>query len=210
MKKLILTMACVFMLTGCQAGNEKANENKENVTNDKQVETQKVNVESSDDQNTQSPEVAEVAEVSDDNSGIAIHAEEAINIFLEKYPEAKIDELSFEKEGSTFYHKIEGYDGSSEYELVIDAKDGSIIKEEVDGDDDDDDNEALNLDLVKDIQSLIDMALADAGSDYYFKSYDVDYDDGINKLEVELKKESGEDLEYKYNLETKELIEKDS
>lgn len=207
MKKLILTIACVFMLTGCQASNEKANENKENVTNDKQVETQEVNVESSDNQNTQSPEVAEG---SDDDSGITIHTKEAINLFLEKYPDAKIDEISFEKEGSTFYHIIEGFDGSSEYELVIDAKDGNIIKEEVDGDDDDDDNEAIKLELVKDIQLLIDMAVADAGSDYYFKSYDVDFDDGINKLEVELKKESGEDLEYKYNLETKELIEKDS
>lgn len=53
--------------------------------------------------------------------------------------------------------------------------------------------------------------IKDAGSDYYLDSYSMDYEESgaYTQLEVEVKNSNGKDIEYKYNMETGELIKKD-
>lgn len=52
-------------------------------------------------------------------------------------------------------------------------------------------------------------SLKDAGDGYHLNSFSIEHEAGITKLEVEVENASGKDIEYEYNLETKELIKKD-
>lgn len=73
------------------------------------------------------------------------------------------------------------------------------------------DNTAINLDLINEIQPLIDKSLTEAGSDYHLDSYSVEFEKNgnFNKLDIELENSKGQDIEFEYNLDTKELIKKD-
>lgn len=48
-----------------------------------------------------------------------------------------------------------------------------------------------------------------AGDGYHLNSFSIEHEAGITKLEVEVENASGKDINYEYNLETKELIKKD-
>lgn len=133
---------------------------------------------------------------------------EAFDIFLDKYPNAKVTQIELEKDMDSFQYKVEGFEENTEYELKIDPTDGAIIKESIDTDDDHDDGE-ITREQTEKITGLVDQALADVEEDATLKEWQLDVDDGIVKLEIELNKPGLEDIEYKFNVDTGELIEKD-
>lgn len=207
MKKLILAMAFVFLLTGCQSGQNKKAEDKNNKT----VATEEKN---NDKENSSTDESnKEDSSAAKDNKAdatITVSPEEAIKKFSDKYPGVKIDEFSFGKENMTYCYEINGFDDDSEYEFEIDATDGTILKDKTEMDNTAD-KAAINLDLINEIQPLIDKSLAEAGSEYHLDSYSIDFEKtgNFNKLDIELENSKGQDIEFEYNLDTKELIKKD-
>lgn len=141
---------------------------------------------------------------------VKLSAEDAVKIFNDKYAGVSIDEISFQMEEGSYVYEINGFDDEKEYNMAIDAADGSIIMDESENDRNDGDK-AIDLNLLGNVNELIDDAKSKAGEGYYLDSYSVDVDDrgNITKLDIELKDEKGKDIEYEYNLETKELIKKD-
>ena len=131
-------------------------------------------------------------------------------MFTNKYPEANIEDISFDKDKQTYKYEIEAFDESNEYDIEISAKDGSIIKDNSEKDHTAN-KKAIDNGLVSKVDGLIVDILKDAGSDYYLDSYSIEYDEtkAYTQLEIEVKNSSGKDIEYKYNLETGELIKKD-
>ena len=212
MKKLILAMAFVFLLTGCQSGQNVKTDDKKN---DKVV-TEQNNTDNKDQGNTTNNQDENDTTANQDNTAdkadanIAITPADAIMKFNEKYPDVKIDEFSFGKENRTFVYEISGFDDKSEYEFEVDATDGTILKDNTEKDNTAD-NTAINLDLISEIQALIDKSLTEAGSDFYLDSYSVEFErtGNLNKLDIELENSKGQDSEFEYNLDTKELIKKD-
>ena len=188
MKKLILIMALALGFAGCQKPADTPSPAK--------ADTQ---TESKADVKTDTNTDAEVISLAD-----------AVKVFTDKYPNASIEEISFEKEMSGDEYEIEGFDETHEYELKISADDGSIIKEEAEKDRTTN-NQAIDLSLLSKVDELIEAALKDAGTDYYLDSYSVDFEEtgSYNQLEIEVKTQAGKDIEYEYNLETGELIKKD-
>lgn len=209
MKKLILAMAFVFLLTGCQSGQNVKTEDKKNGN----VVTEQNNTDNKDQGNSNNNSDKGETNTEQSNTAdasITVSPAEAIKKFNEKYPDVKIDEFSFGKENKTFIYEINGFDDNSEYEFEIDATDGTILKDNTEKDNTAD-NTAINLDLISEIQPLIDKSLTEAGSDFYLDSYSIEFErtGNFNKLDIELENSKGQDIEFEYNLDTKELIKKD-
>lgn len=207
MKKLILALAFVFLLTGCQSGQNAKTEDKKNGN----VATEQNNNEKENSKTDESKK--EDSSESKDNKAdatITVSPEEAVKKFNDKYPGVKIDEFSFGKENMTYCYEINGFDDDSEYEFEIDATDGTILKDNKELDNTAD-KTAINLDLISEIQPLIDKSLSEAGSEYHLDSYSIDFEKtgNFNKLDIELENSKGQDIEFEYNLDTKELIKKD-
>ena len=141
---------------------------------------------------------------------VTLSAEDAAKTFTAKYAGVSIDEISFEMEEGSYVYEINGFDDTKEYDMAIDAADGSIIMDESENDRDDGDK-AIDLALLKNVNELIESAKTDAGEGFYLDSYSIDVEDSgsITKIDIEVKNANGKDIEYEYNLETKELIKKD-
>lgn len=200
MKKTILILALVLSLAlvGCQGPSAPA-------TMDETDKSKMQNVASEadtagDDANTDSNTATENA--------ITLSAEDAVKIFGDKYANVNIDEISFEKDNGVYCYEINGFDDANEYELEVNAADGSIIKEKSEKDNTAD-KKAIDLGLIKNIDELVATSLKDAGDGYHLNSFSLEHEAGITKLDIEVEDANGKDIEYEYNLETKELIKKD-
>lgn len=141
-------------------------------------------------------------------NAITLSAEDAVKIFNDKYANVNIDEISFELDNGVYVYEINGFDDANEYELEVNAADGSIIKDKSEKDNTAD-KKALDLTLIKNIDELVATSLKDAGDGYHLNSFSLEHEAGITKLDIEVENASGKDIEYEYNLETKELIKKD-
>ena len=198
MKKTILILALVLSLAlvGCQGTNAPA-------TMDETDQSKMQNVASeANDAKTDSNAATENA--------ITLSAEDAVKIFNDKYANVNIDEISFEKDNGVYAYEINGFDDANGYELEVNASDGSIIKEKSEKDRNLDDK-AIDLALLESVDELIESVKTDAGEGFYLDSYCIDVEDSssITKIDIEVKNANGKDIEYEYNLDTKELIKKD-
>lgn len=195
---LVLVLVLSLALVGCQGTNAPA-------TMDETDQSKMQNVASEadtagDDAKTDSNTATENA--------ITLSAEDAVKIFNDKYANVNIDEISFELDNGVYAYEINGFDDASEYELEVNAVDGSIIKDKVEKDNTAD-KKAIDLGLIKNIDELVATSLKDAGDGYHLDSFSIEHEAGITKLDIEVEDANGKDIEYEYNLETKELIKKD-
>ena len=141
-------------------------------------------------------------------NAVTLSAKDAVKIFTDKYAGVSVDDISFEMEKGSYVYEINGFDDANEYEMEINAADGSIIKDKSEKDRDPDDK-AIDLGLIKNIDELVATSLKDAGDGYHLNSFSIEHEAGITKLDIEVEDANGKDIEYEYNLETKELIKKD-
>ncbi len=195
---LVLALVLSLALVGCQGPNAPA-------TMDETEQSKMQNVASEadtagDDAKTDSNTATENA--------ITLSAEDAVKIFSDKYANVNIDEISFELDNGVYAYEINGFDDANEYELEVNAADGSIIKEKIEKDNTAD-KKAIDLGLIKNIDELVATSLKDAGDGYHLDSFSIEHEAGITKLDIEVEDANGKDIEYEYNLETKELIKKD-
>lgn len=193
MKKFILVLVFAFAFVGCQKAN--TNTTTPTDTNTKN-ETQ---VSDKTDKTTTDQTPAE-----------NISLEDALKVFTDKYPNASIEEVSFDVDNKVAKYEIEAFDDSNEYEMKISAKDGSIIKDNFEKYNTAN-KKAIDTSLISKVDDFVAETIKDAGSDYYLDSYSMDYEESgaYTQLEVEVKNSNGKDIEYKYNMETGELIKKD-
>lgn len=141
-----------------------------------------------------------------DSTGLTLQPEEAFDIYGDKYPNAKITQVQLNQDMGNFVYKIEGFEGTTEYEMKIDPSDGTILKESTDTDNDIDEKE-LTREQVEKVMDLVDKDLANAEEGTLLKEWTIDEDNGLVKLEVELNQDGFDDQEHTYNIETGELME---
>ena len=191
MKKFILVLVCAFAFVGCQ----KANTTTPTDTNTKN-ETQVTDTTNE--------------KATDQAAAENISLEDALKVFTDKYPEANIEDISFDVDNNVAKYEIEAFDDSNEYDMEIAAKDGSIIKDNFEKDNTAN-KKAIDTSLISKVDDFVAETIKDAGSDYYLDSYSMDYEESgaYTKLEIEVETSNGKDIEYKYNMETGELIKKD-
>lgn len=198
MKKTILILALVLSLAlvGCNKAPQTMDETDQSKMQDVASEADTAGDDAKTDSNTAT------------ENTITLSAEDAVKIFGDKYANVNIDEISFEKDNGVYAYEINGFDDASEYELEINAVDGSIIKDKVEKDNTAD-KKAIDLGIIKNIDELVATSIKDAGDGYHLNSFSLEHEAGITKLDIEVEDANGKDIEYEYNLETKELIKKD-
>lgn len=195
---LVLALVLSLALVGCQGPSAPAtmDETEQSKMQDVASETDIAGDDAKTDSNTAT------------ENAITLSAEDAIKIFGDKYANVNIDEISFEKDNGVYAYEINGFDNANEYELEVNAADGSIIKDKVEKDNTAD-KKAIDLGLIKNIDELVATSIKDAGDGYHLNSFSIEHEAGITKLDIEVEDANGKDIEYEYNLETKELIKKD-
>ena len=133
---------------------------------------------------------------------------EVFNIYVKKYPNVKVNKLALDFDRGSYVYEVEGYDDSNKYELKIEPVDGKILKEEQKQRDDNDTGE-ITIENVDKIPELIDKALKDAGNSYKVDEWELKFENGQSIFKIEVYDVNDRDIEYKYNINTMELIEKD-
>ena len=191
MKKFILVLVFAFAFAGCQKANTPA-PTETDTKNETQV---------TDTTNEKATDQAAAENIS---------LEDALKVFTDKYPKANIEDISFDVDNNIAKYEIEAFDDSNEYDMEIAAKDGSIIKDNFEKDNTAN-KKAIDTSLISKVDDFVAETIKDAGSDYYLDSYSMDYEESgaYTQLEVEVVNSNGKDIEYKYNMETGELIKKD-
>ncbi len=145
----------------------------------------------------------------DDYANVTVQPEEVFDIFLDNYPNTKITQIQLDKDMGSFVYKVEGFEGDTEYELEINPVDSTIVREDMDTEFDGIDDLEITREHAEKVMDLVDQALADAEADTTVKEWTLDMDDGIAKLEVELDQPGFDDIEYTFNVDTGEIIERD-
>lgn len=141
---------------------------------------------------------------------ITLSPQEAIDKFIESHADSKITEIKLDKNLNDYHYKIEGYDSDNDYEVKVNPVTGDIVSDDedlIDLDDDDDKGE-ITKDHIAKIDSILDKAMNESGEGSNIKEWSLEYDDNKLIFEVEIEKNNN-DIEYTYDLESEELIEKD-
>lgn len=141
------------------------------------------------------------------NEDIKLTPGEVFNIYVKKYPNVKVNKLALDFDRGSYVYEIEGYDDSNKYKLKIEPVDGKILKEEQNQRDDD--TGEITVENVDKILELMDKALKDAGNNYKVDEWELKFENGQSIFEIEVVDVNDHDIEYKYNVNTMELIEKD-
>ncbi len=137
---------------------------------------------------------------------IELTVNDAYNKFIEENLDVNLEKIELDYDDNTYFYKIEGHDGDLYHEMKINAITGDITKDE---EKDKDKEDILDLKYLNKIDEFVQKSLNDSGEGFISMEWDLDIKDGIPELEVEIEREDGE-LEYTYNLDTGELLEKDS
>lgn len=144
----------------------------------------------------------------DDYGNIEVQAEEAFDIYMEKYPTTKVKTVQLEKKMGKYVYNVEGFEGNKEYEVEIDTTDGSITNEDSEKDVDRNNMEITKTNVEK-VTEIVDKALAGIEEETTLDEWTIEFDEGITKLEIEIDKKGFDKEEQTYNVETGELLEKD-
>lgn len=194
MKKiLILFLALFLLLVGCSTPNNGDNNNGNDNNDNNNGDT--------DNGNTDDGKTGSVVYYEE----IKVSVEDAYDMYKDKYPDAKINEIEFEYKHNTYEYEIEGYDGTMEYEMKIDAISREILDES--SDHESDEHGEISRDQLADIDKYLKLAFEDAGEGYFLDEWKLKVKDDYVKFEVELKAD-GKKVKYKYDFETGELLEK--
>jgi len=140
---------------------------------------------------------------------IKLTPEEVFNIYVKKYPNVKVNKLALDLDRRSYVYEVEGYDDTNKYELKIEPVDGKILGEEQEQRDHNDKDGEITIENVNKIQELIDKALKDAGNGYKVYEWELIFENSQSIFEIEVVDGNDHDIEYKYNINTMELIEKD-
>ena len=142
----------------------------------------------------------------DKNKMTEINPGKAFDIYSEKYPNTTVIELELEAKAGRDVYKVKGFDEEKEYKVYIDARSGMIteVSEKI--------AKGRFTHVMRShadqIQGVVDMALKDAGSSSSLKEWSLEVEDGILELSLEIALDNQEELKYKYNLLTKEVLKK--
>lgn len=202
----MLLLVFSLYISGCQ-NNEMPDVEDSEIDSTEEVQNQENNETEENDTVDQEDENTDEDVDTTDYSNINVTVHDAFDLFMDEYPNAKINEIELEREHNTYEYQIEGYEGTTEYELKIDA----FTKEIISRDEDHEEHETgeLKREQLDDIEKYVKEALDDAGSGYFVDEWELKVKSDYIKFEIEVENDDGDDIEYKYNYETGELIEKD-
>lgn len=197
---ITIVLAVSLTLTACTTEtSDKAQDTTEDIKQDVEDTTEDAK-----------DKVGEVAKDLEDNirnmtyEDITVTPEEAFDKFMELHPNSKITQIDLDKELMEYQYVVEGYDSENDYEVKINPVNGEIISDDSEVAEMDKNNLQITKDHLAKVESIINKAKVEDGSDSELDEWNIDIDDGRVVMEVEIGV-----TEYSYDMDTEELIEKD-
>ena len=196
MKKTILVVILILLfLTSCRAPETSDTPSPD--TNEDEISTLPADT-------TEDPVVDGPSDFYDD---IQLSIKDVHQMFVDEYPNSNVNEITLERKHDHYQYTIEGYDDNKEYKLTIHAMTKEI--EDREEDDDNDNKDSISLTDLDFVDELLKQALQESGEDFFIDEYTVEMDDNQLVIDIELRNSRNKDIEYKFNLINKELLEKD-
>jgi hypothetical protein len=161
------------------------------------------------------PEEPMVEEDEDEDEDIVSYNEimvthmDAFDIYRAEYPDKLVKKVELDKYFDSYVYKVEGYDDSDEIEIKIEPIKGKIIDTDTELDMDLDNQGEITIANIEKIQEFLDKSLMDAGVGTMVDEWTLEWNEGILELEIDINLPERGDIDYTYNIETSELIEKD-
>ncbi|MFP5527724.1 PepSY domain-containing protein [Peptococcus simiae] len=156
---------------------------------------------------TNTNKAAQMAE--DDIAQAKADKEAAFDKFKDLHADMDLTQFELSYDNGRLVYDLEGEKDGQDVDVVLDANDLSVIKDDLDNDDDATVDPAISKDMLAKIDALVEEAIKDREGSYA-TGYSLSHDDGRWVLDVETKDQNKQEVEYSYNLETGELIEKDA
>lgn len=215
-KKLVLASFLVLSLglTACSDGEvdsppteteeNQDNEVKDDVDNDNLDEDADKDM----DQEVDSEDMETVRKGLDEYDEVDLTIQDAYAKFSEEKPNTDLEklELNYDDEDGYIY-KLEGNDGLNHQKMEIDAYTGDLrdVEEE---EADRDEEKIFDSKYIEKLDELVEKSIDETKDKFKSVEWEVEMDDNIPKLTVEIDTEDGQ-VDYIYNLETGELMEKE-
>ena len=208
---LMFILVVSLVLTGCT--NDPAEdeiEDAQDAADDAQDEIEDAGDDAQDAVEDAQDEVDDTAqdaeeEVRDMNyEDITLTAEDVFDKFMELHPDAKIKEIDLDKELMEYQYVVEGYDNENDYEVKINPVNGEVISDDSETVGLDDEDEEIKKEHLANVDSIIEKAKAEDGSDSELDEWNISVEDGKVVMDVEIGL-----TEYSYDMETETLLEKD-
>lgn len=188
-KKIIITSAALMLLTACLNDESKDNNDANNQVSTK-TEVNTTN------------ESAVNANVDITNPTVSM--KEAVDTFLEAYPDANIESIDLDSGFGGFHYKIDGFDSANEYEAVIDAETKEMKVNEVEANRDHE--EALDFSNIIEPNEAIEKASAkDEVNGFTPTGWSLEVENGKSQYSIEYKKNADE-IEIKVDATTGEIL----
>lgn len=188
-KKIIITSAALMLLTACLNDESKDNNDANNQVSTK-TEVNTTN------------ESAVNANVDITNPTVSM--KEAVDTFLEAYPDANIESIDLDSGFGGFHYKIDGFDSANEYEAVIDAETKEMKVNEVEANRDRE--EVLDFSNIIEPNEAIEKASAkDEVNGFTPTGWSLEVENGKSQYSIEYKKNADE-IEIKVDATTGEIL----
>ena len=208
-KKLMITGCTLLLLTACgtdqteengSTTNQTSTTSEANTTN--QTETNNESSAVKDSSNTSTPNASTTMDITNPTVSMT----EAVNVFKEAHPDAKIESVDLDNDSGRLHYDIDGFDSSKEYETEIDATTKEIKENEVDTEREND--ESIDFSAIIDPAKAIEIASTRAEVDGLTPTgWSLEADDGKQKYTIEYDEMNDSDIEIKINAITEEILE---
>ena len=208
-KKLMITGCTLLLLTACGTDQTKENGSTTNQTST----TSEANTTNQTETNNESSAVKDSSNASTPNASTTVDITnptvsmtEAVNVFKEAHPDAKIESVDLDNDSGRLHYDIDGFDSSKEYETEIDATTKEIKENEVDTEREND--ESIDFSAIIDPAKAIEIASTRAEVDGLTPTgWSLEADDGKQKYTIEYDEMNDSDIEIKINAITEEILE---
>ena len=208
-KKLMITGCTLLLLTACgtdqteengSTTNQTSTTSEANTTN--QTETNNGSSAVKDSSNTSTPNASTTMDITNPTVSMT----EAVNVFKEAHPDAKIESVDLDNDSGRLHYDIDGFDSSKEYETEIDATTKEIKENGVDTEREND--ESIDFSAIIDPAKAIEIASTRAEVDGLTPTgWSLEADDGKQKYTIEYDEMNDSDIEIKINAITEEVLE---
>ncbi|CZQ91822.1 PepSY domain-containing protein [Trichococcus collinsii] len=201
-KYVALSGLAVLTLAGC---GDNANTS-EDISSTSSSMAQEASTETMDPANISSTAVTTDAALPAEAGYSSVSLDRAVAIFIEKYPDARIKEVDFDKDFGDYTYEIKGVVGQTEYELRIHSETEEILKEESENNDSDDDVYLSFGNLISPVEAIRiaqDRISTDASD---FEGWKLDSKDDHGNAPVYEVEFQGHDAEVKIHAETGEVL----
>ena len=208
-KKLMITGCTLLLLTACGTDQTKENGSTTNQTST----TSEANTTNQTETNNESSAVKDSSNASTPNASTTmditnptVSMTEAVNVFKEAHPDAKIESVDLDNDSGRLHYDIDGFDSSKEYETEIDATTKEIKENEVDTERGND--ESIDFSAIIDPAKAIEIASTRAEVDGLTPTgWSLEADNGKQKYTIEYDEMNDSDIEIKINAITEEILE---